>query len=95
MMTCIRNLIDDQKYTQKNLSRNWKKAFLDLKSKYSSNLRKHYLSFLELMTVLRKHPIQKKIIKTAKRLREDEDYDYDESIQYAVKKRRFLIDKNT
>jgi len=32
-------------------------------------------------------------VETANRLREDEDYDYDESIQYAVKKRMFLIDK--
>jgi len=35
-----------------------KKAFLDLKSKYSSDLRKYCLSFLELMTVLRKDAIQ-------------------------------------
>jgi len=66
---------------------------MDLKSKYSSNLKKYYLSFLELMTVLRKDSIQKRIMETSKRLREDEDYDYDESIKYAVKKRRFLIDK--
>ena len=32
-------------------------------------------------------------MKTAKRLREEEDYDDDESMQYAIKKRKFLIER--
>ena len=32
-------------------------------------------------------------MKTAKMLREEEDYDDDESMQYAIKKRKFLIER--
>ena len=32
-------------------------------------------------------------MKTAKRLREEEDYDDDESMQYAIKKRKVLIER--
>jgi len=64
---------------------------MDLKLKYSSNLRKYYLSFLELLTVLRKYPNQKRIMETIER--GYADYEYDESMQYVVKKRWLLIDK--
>ena len=70
-----------------------KKTFQKLKFRYSVGMREHYQKFLELMHVLRKDPIQKRVMETAKRLRDNEDYDYDESIKYAVKKRKYLIDK--
>ena len=35
---------------------------------------------------LKKDPVHQRIMKTAKRLREEEDYDDDESMQYAINK---------
>ena len=42
---------------------------------------------------LKKDPVHQRIMKTAKRLRGEEDYDDDESMQYAIKKGNFLIER--
>ena len=47
----------------------------------------------ELSIALKKDPVSRKIASTAKRLRDEEDYDDDESREYAIKKRKFLIEK--
>ena len=47
----------------------------------------------EFSAALKKDPVNKKIASTAKRLRDEEDYDEDESREYAIKKRKFLIVK--
>ena len=47
----------------------------------------------EFSAALKKDPVNKKIASTAKRLRDEEDYDEDESRKYAIKKRKFLIEK--
>ena len=47
----------------------------------------------EFSAALKKDPVNKKIVSTAKRLRYEEDYDEDESRKYAIKKRKFLIKK--
>ena len=75
-----------EKYPTLSVKELENKAFKNIKQKYSSKLRQYYLNFLELTNSLRKDPIQKKIMETAKRLREDEDYGSLESIRYAVKK---------
>ena len=38
-------------------------------------------------------PVHQRIMKTPKRLREEEDYDDDDFMQYAIKKRKFLIER--
>ena len=45
----------------------------------------------EFSAALKKSPVNKKIV--TKRLRDEEDYDEDESRKYAIKKRKFLIEK--
>ena len=62
-------------------------AYDELKPKYLSE----YLT--DLSAALRKDPVNKKIQETAKRLRDEEDYEEDESRLYAIKKRKFLIEK--
>ena len=46
-----------------------------------------------MTAALKKDPVHQRITRTAKRLREEEDYDADESMQYAIKKRKFLIER--
>ena len=47
----------------------------------------------EFSAALKKDPVNKKIASTAKRLRDEGDYNEDESRKYAIKKRKFLIEK--
>ena len=65
------------------------KAYDELKQMYLSDFIPRYKYVVELSTALKKDPVNKRIASTAKRLRE-EDYDEDESRQYAIKKRKFL-----
>ena len=41
---------------------------------------------------MKKDPLHKKITDTAKRLRDEDDFDEDEALKYAIKKRRYLLD---
>ena len=43
--------------------------------------------------LVKKDPVHERIMRTTKRLREEEDYDDDESMQYAIKKQKFLIER--
>ena len=47
----------------------------------------------EFSAALKKDPVNKRIASTAKRLRDEEDYHEDKSRKYAIKKRKFLIEK--
>ena len=46
-----------------------------------------------MTAALKKDPVHQRIMRTAKRFREEEDYEDDESVQYAIKKRKFLIER--
>ena len=48
---------------------------------------------MALGSALRKYPYHKKVISTAHRLRDEEDYDEEEAMQYTVKKRRYLLER--
>jgi hypothetical protein len=50
-----------------------------------------YLSKLRFQRALAKDATNRKILQTAKRLRDRDNFGFDESVKYAVKKRRFLI----
>ena len=67
-------------------------AYEEMKPSYLSELISRYKYLVEMTAALKKDPDQR-ITRTAKRLREEEDYDDDESMQYAVKKRKFLIER--
>ena len=68
-------------------------AYDELKPKYLSDVISRYKYMSEFSAPLKKDPVNKKIASTAKRLRDEEDYDEDESRKYAIKKRKFLIEK--
>ena len=59
---------------------------------YRDQLSDHYLREILWYQDMNKDPIHKKIKNTAKRLREEDDYETKESWQYAVKKRKYLFD---
>ena len=50
-----------------------------------------YISHLKLHRALSKDKTNRKVMETAKRLRDSDDFGFDESIKYAVRKRRFLL----
>ena len=67
-------------------------AYEELKPNYLSQLISHYKYMVGMTAALKKDPVHQRIMRTAKRLREEEDYD-DESMHYAIKKRKFLIER--
>ena len=68
-------------------------AYEELKPNYLSQLISRYKYMVGITAALKKDPVHQRIMRTAKRLREEEDYDDDESVQYAIKKRKVLIEK--
>ena len=54
--------------------------------------RKSYANIIKWIHALRKNSIHKKVVSLARDLR-DSDFDYDESIDAAVAKRKFLLDR--
>ena len=68
-------------------------AYEELKPNYLSQLISRYKYMVGVTAALKKDPVHQRIMKTAKRFREEEDYDDDESMQYAIKKRKFLIER--
>ena len=66
-------------------------AYEELKPNYLSQLISRYKNMVGMTAALKKDPVHQRILRTAKRLREEEDYDDDASMQYAIKKRKFLI----
>ena len=55
-------------------------AYEELKPNYLSQLISRYKYMVGVTAALKKDPVHQRIMKTAKRLREEEDYDDDESM---------------
>ena len=68
-------------------------AYEKLKPNYLSQLISRYKYMVGMTAALKKDPVHQRIMRTAKRLREEDDYDADESMQYAIKKRKFVIER--
>ena len=68
-------------------------AYEELKPNYLSERISRYNNLVGMTAALKKDPVHQRITRTAKRLREDEDYDDDESMQDAIKRRKFLIER--
>ena len=62
-------------------------AYEELKPNYLSQLNSRYKYMVGMTAALKKDPVHQRIMRTAKRLREEKDYDEDESMQYTIKKR--------
>ena len=70
-----------------------RKTFDELKSNYRQALISNYHDLVQMGNILKKYPIHKQIVATAKRLRSEEDYDLAESYAWALKKRKFLLER--
>ena len=68
-------------------------AYEELKPNYLSQLISCYKCMVGITATLKKDPVHQRIMRTAKRLREEEESDDDEPVQYAIKKRKFLIER--
>ena len=82
-----------EEYPDTDIQKAEEVAYDKLKPKYLSDIISRYKYMSEFSAALKKDPVNKKIASTAKRLRDEEDYDEDESRKYAIKKRKFLIEK--
>ena len=67
-------------------------TFDKLEPRYRAEANGQYKAFLKLSKALKKDPLHKKITDTAKRLRDEDDFDEDDALKYAIKKRRYLLD---
>ena len=70
-----------------------KRVFKELLPKYRKYLLDKYLLRVLWYESMRNDAVHKAIRREAKRLREEEDYDGEESWKYATKKRKYLFDK--
>ena len=70
-----------------------KKAFNELLPKYRKLLIDKYLLKVLWFDSVRKDPIHTAIRRTAKQLKEEDDFESEESWKYATKKRKYLFDK--
>ena len=67
-------------------------TFDKLEPTYRAEAIGQYKAFLKLSKAMKKDPLHKKITDTAKRLRDEDDFDEDDALKYAIKKRRYLLD---
>ena len=66
-------------------------AYQQVLPKLRRNIMTNYVRKIVGAAKLHKDPVHKKIISTKRKLQEDNDYESQEVIKYAVKKRKFLI----
>ncbi len=65
----------------------------ELLPEMNKELRKKFLAFLKLGHRLKMNSTYQKIMSTARRIRLDDDMDWEESVTYAVKSRKLLLDR--
>jgi hypothetical protein len=68
-------------------------AATELRTAYERTLHDVYEQRLLLNRALHADSTHQKVIATAKRLRDEDEYDAEESLRYAVRRRRFLLNK--
>ena len=67
-------------------------TFDKLEPRYRAEAIGQYKAFLKLSKAMKKDPLHKKITDTAKRLQDEDEFDEDDALRYAIKKRRCLLD---
>ena len=67
-------------------------TFDKLEPRYRAEVIGRYQRFLKVSKATKKDPLHKKITAAAKGLRDDDEFDEDEALRYAIKKRRYLLD---
>ena len=67
-------------------------TFDKLEPRYRAEAIGQYKAFLKFSKAMKKDALHKKITDTAKRLLDEDDFDEDDALKYAIKKRRYLLD---
>ena len=95
MQDTFRDTVDETlgENTDMDIKEAEEEAYEELKPQYISKVIDNYKLLVGLSSALKKDSMHHKITSTAKRLREKEDFDEDESMKFAVKKRKFLFEK--
>ena len=70
-------------------------AYQHVLPKLRRNIMSNYVQKIVDAAKLHKDPVHKRIMSTKRKLQEDDDYEAQEAIKYAVKKRKFLIQEAT
>ena len=70
-------------------------AYQHVLPKLRRNIMSNYVRKIVDAAKLHKDPVHKKIMSTKRKLQEDDDYEAQEAIKYAVKRRKFLIQEAT
>ena len=70
-------------------------AYQHVLPKLRRNTMSNYVQKIVDAAKLHKDPVHKKIMSTKRKLQEDDDYEAQEAIKYAVKKRKYLIQEAT
>ena len=70
-------------------------AYQHVLPKLRRNIMSNYVRKIVDAAKLHKDPVHKKIMSTKRKLQEDDDYEAQEAIKYAVKKRKYLIQEAT
>ena len=70
-------------------------AYQHVLPKLRRNIMSNYVRKIVDAAKLHKDPVYKKIMSTKRKLQEDDDYEAQEAIKYAVKKKKFLIQEAT
>ena len=65
-------------------------TFDKLLPRYRSGVINRYQSFLALIRAMKKEPLHKKITATSKRLGDDDEFEEDETLRYAIKSKYLL-----
>ena len=65
-----------------------------LEPRYRAEVIDCYQRFLKVSKAMKKDPLHKKITATAKRLRDDDEFDEDEALRYAIKKEDTFLKEN-
>ena len=60
-------------------------TFNELEPRYRAEVTDRYQRFLKVSKAMKKDPLHKKITTTAKRLCDDDEFDEDEALRYAIK----------
>ena len=67
-------------------------TFDKLEPRYRAEVIDRYQRFLKVSKAMKKDPLHKKLTDTAKRLRDEDEFDEDDALRYAINKRRYLLD---
>ena len=89
----LNKLIDNLEQAGHNRKEAKRIAHKRLLPKYTKTFRKRFGRFLLKCRNIREEPLYQAVMKTAKDLKENDEYDTDEAIKCALSKRKFLLYK--